>query len=175
MVLLCPLKKFRKNTNFIEVIFLGSCKSGIYVQAYLDRSATINPSCLDTCLKDCFGKGKIISCIYNALQSSQLPTTSPIKRLWEEKLGSEMSNKAWADSQTPGTASSSSKSCIGYTIRKNCLEYFQVFLLNVTNARQLMRPCFTVMHYAPVFKAFGARFSMSFLKLLGNILNRMSF
>ncbi len=67
-----------------------------YVQAYLDRSATINPSCLDTCLKDCFGKGKIIYCIYNALQSSQLPTTSPIKRLWEEELGSEISNKVWA-------------------------------------------------------------------------------
>ncbi len=68
-----------------------------YVQAYLDRSATISLSCLDTCLKDCFGKGKIISCIYNALQASQLPTTSPIKRLWEEELGSEISNKVWAD------------------------------------------------------------------------------
>ncbi len=91
-------EKFRKNTNFIEVTFFRILQVRNYVQSYLNRFATISPSCLNTCLKDYFGKGKIISCIYNALQASQLPTTSSIKSLWEEELGSKISNELWMDS-----------------------------------------------------------------------------
>lgn len=80
-------------SNFFRILQVRN-----YVQSYLNRFATISPSCLDTCLKDYFGKGKMISCIYNALQASQLPTTSSIKSLWEEELGSEISNELWVDS-----------------------------------------------------------------------------
>lgn len=113
-----------------------------YVQSYLKRFATINPLCLDTCLKVYFGKGKIISCIYNSLQSSLLPATSTSKSLWEEKIWSEILNEIWADSQkemnrcsinsyeprcSMNIISFSSKYCIDYIIlTQSYPEYFKV-------------------------------------------------
>ncbi len=175
-------EKFRKNTNFIEVTFFRILQVRNYVQSYLNRFATISPSCLNTCLKDYFGKGKIISCIYNALQASQLPTTSSIKSLWEEELGSEISNELWVDSlEEINRCSINSRHCLIQFKILHRLHYSKTKLSgifpdvspNVTNAGRLTRPCFTVMHYVQVFKAFGARFSMSFLKSLGNMLNRI--
>lgn len=67
----------------------------LQVRTNLPEFATAQPSSLDMCISDCIGHDKMISRLYDKLQSIKPPTTALIKAEWERELGEEISGENW--------------------------------------------------------------------------------
>lgn len=69
-------------SNFFRFLQVRS-----YVLTHSYGFAAAQPSCMDDCLRDLAGKDKIISRLYDTLQSINPPTTTSIRADWEKELG----------------------------------------------------------------------------------------